>query len=110
MQGTGYALAVIAVMAVATVITRAAPFLFFGRGRPTPRFVLYLGRALPPAIIAMLVVYCLKGVNVAAYPHGLPELIAVAVVVGLQLWRKNGLLSIFGGTAIYMVAVQLIFK
>jgi branched-subunit amino acid transport protein AzlD len=110
MRGTGYTLAVIGVMALATIITRAVPFLFFGRGKPTPRFVLYLGRALPPAIIAMLVVYCLKGVNPTAYPFGLPELIAVAVVVVLQLWRKNSLLSIFGGTAVYMLMVQLVFK
>lgn len=110
MQGTGYALTAIAVMAAATMLTRSAPFLFFGRGKPTPRFVLYLGRALPPAIIAMLVVYCLKGVNPAAYPFGLPELIAVAVVAALQLWRKNSLISIFGGTAMYMLMVQVIFK
>lgn len=110
MQGAGYTVAVIGVMAAATVITRAIPFLFFGKGKPTPRFVLYLGRALPPAIIAMLVVYCLKGISLTAYPWGLPELIAGAAVVGLQLWRKNSLLSIFGGTAIYMLAVQFVFK
>lgn len=110
MPGTGYALTAIAVVAAVTVFTRAIPFLFFGGGKPVPRFVLYLGRALPPAVIAMLIVYCLKDTSLAAWPHGLPELIAAAVVVGLQVWKKNSLISIFAGTAAYMLLVQVVFQ
>jgi branched-subunit amino acid transport protein AzlD len=110
MPGTGHALIIIAVVAVVTFATRALPFVFFGGKRPTPKFILYLGKALPSAVMAMLVVYCLKGVSLAAYPYGLPELIAIAVVVALQVWKRNSLISIFSGTAVYMLAVQVIFK
>jgi len=110
MPGTGYALTVIAVVAAVTVSTRAVPFLFFGGNRPVPKIVIYLGRALPPAVIAMLVVYCLKDTAITAWPHGLPELIAAAAVVGLQAWKKNSLISIFAGTAVYMLLVQFVFR
>jgi branched-subunit amino acid transport protein AzlD len=109
MQPAGTALIAIAVVAAATFLTRALPFALFGGKRPAPKFVLYLGRALPPAVMAMLVVYCLKGVSVTAFPFGLPELIAVAMAAALQLWRRNSLLSIFSGTAVYVLMVQFVF-
>ena len=109
MPGAGYALIVIAVVAAVTVFIRATPFLFFGGDKPVPRIVIYLGRALPPAVIAMLVVYCFKDVAPASWHHGLPELIAAAIVVGLQAWKKNSVLSIFSGTAVYMLLVQVVF-
>ncbi len=109
MPGAGYALIVIAVVAAVTVFIRATPFLFFGGNKPVPRLVTYLGRALPPAVIAMLVVYCFQDVAPASWPHGLPELLAAAVVVGLQAWKKNSILSIFAGTAVYMLLVQAVF-
>lgn len=105
----GRAIAAIAVMAVVTFLTRALPFLLFGRGNRVPRVVLYLGKYLPPAVIAMLIVYCLRGVSFAAASGWLPSLIAVAAVVALHLWKKNNLLSILGGTVLYMVLVQLVF-
>lgn len=74
-----------------------------------PGYVRYLGKVLPFAIIAMLVVYCLKGTNLLAWPYGLPELIAVAAVVALHVWKKNTLLSIGAGTVLYMVLVQFVF-
>ena len=95
------------VMAVVTFLLRALPFLVF-RGE-TPAYVSYLGEVLPPAIIGMLVIYCLKDVQWTASPFGLPELIVAACVVGLQAWRRSALLSILMGTAIYMVLVQLVF-
>ncbi|MEG1849813.1 MAG: AzlD domain-containing protein [Oscillospiraceae bacterium] len=95
--------------AAATFVTRAAPFVLFGGKRGIPRPVLYLGTVLPPAIMAMLVVYCLRNTPVMKFPFGLPELLASAVVIGLQLWKKNNLLSIFGGTALYMLLVQRVF-
>lgn len=97
-------------MAAVTFLTRALPFLLFGRGAEPPRLVLYLGQVLPPAVIAMLIVYCLKGVNFTSPAGWTPSLIACAAVVALHLWKKNNLISIFGGTILYMVLVQVVFK
>ncbi len=99
----------VGIFALATLATRALPFLAFPPGRPTPRYVVYLGRVLPFAITAMLVVYCLKDAALAAPPHALPEFIAIAVVAGLFLIFKNSLLAIAAGTVLYMVLVQAVF-
>ena len=106
---TGRLIAAIVVMAVVTFLTRALPFLLFGRGNRAPRVVLYLGKYLPPAVIAMLIVYCFRGVSFAAVSGWVPSLIAAVAVVALHLWKKNNLLSILGGTVFYMVLVQLVF-
>lgn len=102
-------LVTIALCALATMLTRFLPFLLFSSRRPTPKYVRYLGRALPPAIFGMLVVYCLKNVSIVSGSHGLPELIAIAVTVGLHLWKRQTLLSIAGGTITYMLLIQLFF-
>lgn len=102
-------LVTIALCALATMLTRFLPFLLFSSRRPTPKYVRYLGRALPPAIFGMLVVYCLKNVSIVSGTHGLPELIAIAVTVGLHLWKRQTLLSIAGGTIAHMLLIQLIF-
>ncbi len=102
-------LVTIALCALATMLTRFLPFLLFSSRRPTPKYVRYLGRALPPAIFGMLVVYCLKNVSIVSGSHGLPELIAIAVTVGLHLWKRQTLLSIAGGTIAYMLLIQLVF-
>ena len=96
-------------MAAVTFLTRAIPFLLFGRGGTPPKVVLYLGKYLPPAVIAMLIVYCLKDVSFAAAGGWLPVLIAGLAVVALHLWKKNDMLSIMGGTILYMVLVQAVF-
>lgn len=101
--------ALVAVMAVVTFLTRALPFLLFGRGSEPPKVVLYLGKFLPPAVIAMLIVYCYRGTTFADPSGWAPGLIAGAAVVGLHLWKKNNMLSIVGGTILYMVLVQLVF-
>lgn len=99
----------IGVCALATMLTRFLPFLLFPAGKPTPRYIRFLGHALPGAVFGMLVVYCLKSVDLLSGSHGLPELIAIAAVVGLHLWKKKMLLSIAGGTILYMLLVQFIF-
>lgn len=99
----------IAVVALGTMLTRFLPFLLFPAGKPTPRYVQYLGKALPGAVFGLLVVYCLKNVSLLLGSHGLPELIAILVVAGLHLWKRQMLLSIAGGTICYMLLVQLVF-
>ena len=97
----------VAVMAVVTILLRFLPFLAIRK--ETPPYISYLGRVLPPAIIGMLVIYCFKDVRFASAPHGLPELIAAGCVVVLHAWKRNSLISILGGTAIYMLLVQVVF-
>ena len=106
---TGQIAALVAVMAVTTFLTRALPFLLFGRGGEPPKVVLYLGRVLPPAVIAMLIVYCYRDTSFAGLDTWLPGLIAGAAVVALHIWKKNDMLSIVGGTILYMVLVQAVF-
>ena len=101
--------ALVAVMAAATFLTRALPFLLFGRGGEPPKEGLYLGRFLPPAVIAMLIVYCYRGMRFTEPSGWLPGLIAGLAVVVLHVWKKNDMLSIVGGTILYMVLVQAVF-
>lgn len=104
-----YPLAFIAVMAGVTLLTRALPFLLFDRGQEPPGTILYLGRVLPPAVMSMLVVYCLRGMDFSAAPGWLPQVIGVGAVALLHKWKHNTLLSIFGGTLLYMFLVQAVF-
>ena len=90
-------------IAMCTLGTMATRFL------PFPKYVQYLGKMLPGAIFAMLVVYCLRKVDVTAFSWGLPELIAGGVTVGLHLWQRKMLLSIAAGTVVYMLLVQFVF-
>lgn len=99
----------IGVCVLATMLTRFLPFMVFSGKRPTPKYVQYLGKALPTAVFGMLVVYCLKNVSILTGSHGLPELIAIAVTVGIHLWKRKMLLSVAGGTVCYMLLVQLVF-
>ena len=97
----------VAVMAAVTILLRFLPFWVF-KGK-TPVYITYLGKVLPPAIIGMLVIYCLRNTSILTVPHGLPELIAAVIVVGLQAWKRNALVSILSGTVAYMLMVQLVF-
>ena len=103
-----HAAALVAVIAGVTIALRFAPFLLL-RGRETPKFIAYLGRVLPYAIMGMLVVYCLRGTSFAVVSNWMPQLIATALVVGLHVWKRNTLLSIIAGTACYMILVQAVF-
>lgn len=109
MPANTFVLLQILVMAAVTFLLRFLPFWLFRDENRRPALITYLGTVLPYAVMGMLVVYCLKSVSLMASPHGLPEFLAVAAVVLLHLWRRNTLLSIFGGTAFYMVLVQLVF-
>lgn len=100
---------IIAVAALVTIGLRFLPFLIFGENRQTPPLVAHLGQVLPYAIMAMLVVYCLKDVSFASAPFGIPEAIGCAVVAGLHIWKRSTLLSIGAGTLCYMLLVQFIF-
>ena len=97
----------VAAMAAVTILLRFLPFWVF-RGK-TPAYIAYLGKVLPPAIIGMLVIYCLRNTNILTAPHGLPEMIAAAAVIGLQAWKRNALVSILSGTVVYMLMIQLVF-
>ncbi|MBQ6781012.1 MAG: AzlD domain-containing protein [Treponema sp.] len=94
----------IATLATALLLflLRAFPFLLFSKKEP-PALILFVERYIPSMIIAVLIVYCLKDVKFVSAPFGLPSLIAIGATTGLHLWKNNSLLSIFGGTIIYMV-------
>lgn len=98
-------LVTIAVIALATFATRALPFICFGSREP-PIILLTIEKNLPPMILLLLVIYCLKNVQWFSAPYGIPELLSIGIVAGLHLWKKNAMLSIFTGTAIYMIMVQ----
>lgn len=100
---------VIAVVVLGTMLTRFLPFIIFPAGRPTPKYIQYLGGVLPFAVIGLLVIYSLKDTVLLSWPYGIPEAIAIACIVLLHIWRKNMLLSIAAGTIIYMLLVQLVF-
>lgn len=106
MSNTVYVVMAIAVMAAVTLALRVLPFIIFTKGK-TPEYIEFLGKYLPYAIMAMLVVYCLKGVSFAAFPFALPEIISVILVAVLHIWKRNTLVSIVSGTVCYMVLIQL---
>lgn len=99
----------ILMVVLGTMVTRFLPFLVFPSGKPTPKYIQYLGKVLPAAVFGLLVVYCLKGVTIFAGSHGIPELISILLVVLLHLWKRQMLFSIAGGTICYMLLVQFVF-
>lgn len=101
------AAALITVMAVCTVFLRALPFIVMPENRAVPAFITFLGRYLPPAMIGMLVIYCLKETDFSNPPYGSAELISVIAVIWLQKLKHNSLLSIGGGTLIYMILIRI---
>lgn len=99
----------VGMVVLGTMATRFLPFLLFPADKPTPKYIQYLGKVLPAAVFGLLVVYSLKDVSILRGSHGIPELIAIAVVVVMHLWKRQMLLSIAGGTICYMLLVQLVF-
>lgn len=100
----------IGVIIFGTMVTRFLPFLIFPAGKRMPGYIQYLGKVLPAAVFGLLVIYCLKNVRLLTGDHGLPELISIAVVVLLHLWKRQMLVSIAGGTVCYMLLVQFVFR
>ncbi|MBQ7594268.1 MAG: AzlD domain-containing protein [Synergistaceae bacterium] len=98
---------VVLIAGAVTIFLRFFPFIAFGKKRP--EFILYLGRVLPYSVMAMLVIYCLKGVNFLSSSHGIPEIISSLVVIILHVWKRNTLLSIITGTVLYMLLIQSVF-
>ena len=109
MTSEKHALIILLVMGAVTLATRLLPVLIFGRGEKVPPYILYLGRVVPYTAMGLLIVYCLKDVSLVEAPHGLPELIALAVVTGSYLWKRNTIFSVVIGTVVYMVLVQAVF-
>lgn len=105
----GLSILIILAVAATTFATRVVPFLIFPKGKEIPPIIQYLGKVLTPAVIGMLVVYCLKNTTILQAPHGIPEAIAVAVTALLHVWKRNNLLSIGCGTVLYMVLIQMVF-
>ena len=99
----------IAMVVFGTAVTRFLPFLIFPAGKPTPKYIQYLGKVLPAAVFGLLVIYSLKNVSIFTGSHGLPELISIVLVIVLHVWKRQMLLSIAGGTVCYMLLVQLVF-
>ena len=104
-----HSVAIIGVVALCTLLTRALPFWIFGGKKEVPKTVKYLGGVLPPAIMVILVIYCLKNISIFEGSRGIPEVLAIGMVVVLHLWKKNTLLSIGIGTVFYMILVQMVF-
>ena len=99
----------IALCGVASLVTRFLPFAIFKASKPTPPFIRYLGDALPLAVFAMLVVYCVKDVRPLTWPHGLPEALGIVFTAALHAWRRHFMVSVAGGTIFYMLLVQFVF-
>ena len=101
-------IAMVAAVAAGTALTRFLPFWLFPEKKQIPPVVTYLGAALPPAMMGLLVVYCLKSVDFSTAPHALPEVLAITAIIFLHTWKRNVLLSIAGGTAVYMTLLRMI--
>lgn len=99
----------VGMVVLGTALTRFLPFLIFPAGRPTPKYIRYLGTVLPSAVFGLLIVYSLKDVNLFAGSHGVPELISILLVITLHVWKRQMLLSIAGGTVCYMLLIQFVF-
>ncbi len=109
MSDTVYIASAVGVCAVVTMLVRGLPYLMFGGKRKLPKMVIYLGSVLPSSIMIILVVYCLRSIKLTVFPYGLAELISVAVVIIMQVWKKNTLISILLGTVCYMILIRTVF-
>lgn len=100
---------IILVIAIVTMLLRFVPVIIFSKGEETPKYITYLGKVLPFAVMGMLIIYCLKDISIFNYSYGLPELISIFLVGLLHIWKKNMLLSVGVSTVFYMILVQMVF-
>lgn len=96
----------IAVVVLGTVATRAAPFILFPPEKQTPPYIQYLGKMLPSAALGLLVIFCFKDLSIFTANHAIPELLAVGITILLHVWKRQTLISIAGGTIVYMLLIQ----
>ena len=104
-----HALIIILIMGLVTLATRIVPVLVFGRGEKVPDYIMYLGRTVPYTAMGLLIAYCLRDISFTSASHAIPEIIAMAVVIGSYLWKRNSIFSVVVGTVIYMFLVQVVF-
>lgn len=109
MPDVRHAMIIILVMGLMTLATRILPVLIFGRGEKVPDYILYLGKVVPYTAMGLLIVYCLRDVQVTESPHALPELISITAVTLTYLWKRNTILSVVVGTVLYMILIQKVF-
>lgn len=103
-----HSLLIIAVMVIVTFALRVVPFILFDRGREPAKLIVTLGKLLPPAIMSVLVVYCIRNVSILGGNHGIPELAGIVTAIVLHAWKRNVLLSICISTAVYMLIIRFI--
>lgn len=109
MTDYSHAFIIILIMGVVTLATRIVPVLIFGRGKKVPDYIMYLGKVVPYTAMGLLIIYCLKDVSIFSKTHAIPEIIALAIVSGTYLWKRNTIFSVVIGTVAYMIMVQLVF-
>ena len=102
-----YIIMLIAVAAIVTALLRFLPFIIFDHGEKLPKWIIYLGKVLPPAIMSMLLVYCVRNINLVEGNHGFPELICIGVAMLMHNWKRNTLLSIGVSTLLYMIMIHI---
>ncbi|MEG0177030.1 branched-chain amino acid transporter permease [Anaerorhabdus sp.] len=100
---------IIIAITLGTAITRFTPFILFPESKDLPPIIKYLGKTLPPAMMGLLLIYCLKDISIFSTNHALPEIFSIILITIIQLWKRNVLLSIGIGTSFYMILVQLVF-
>lgn len=108
MTGLQYA-AIIGAVTFGTMLTRFLPFIAFGREKPAPKYVQYLGKALPGAALGLLVIYCVRNIDITAGDHGVPVFAAMLLTAAIHIWKRKMLLSIAVGTAAYVLMINLAF-
>lgn len=104
-----YSIIIIAVIALLTYGARLFPYIIFGRGNKVPDIVIYLGEVLPPAVMVLLIFYCIRNISLFVYPYGIPELSAILLTAVLYLTVKNNLIAMIAGTILYMILIQMVF-
>ena len=91
-----------------TMTTRFLPFIIFSENRKTPEFIQYIGKYLPSAVFGMLIIYCLRNVDVLHGTHGLSEAVSILITTLLHIWKRNMFLSIAAGTISYMLLLHFL--